>query len=170
MTTKWLQGLRASSIDLGQQFGQEPAATASAPENCVPGYFPMQTITQHGGSCSRQPVLGPVQSSCPAAPVPHTKHGIKKCCAELEAPQEGVAAVPVLVPGCDDIYWVNHLHSALSSKGYFPGDEEMESWLFGDQTQSALLTFQVSLSYSICCCPAHSPPCVKGFRTQSLHS
>ena len=52
-------------------------------------------------------------------------------------------AAPVLVPGCDDIYWMNHLHGALSSKGYFPGDEEMESWLFADQTQSALLTFQV---------------------------
>ena len=73
------------------------------------------------------------------------------------------------MPGCDDIYWVNHLHSALSSKGYFPGDEEMESWLFGDQTQSALLTFQVLLSFSLCCCTAHSPPCVRGLRTQSLH-
>ena len=50
---------------------------------------------------------------------------------------------PVLVPGCDDIYWMNHLHGALASQGYFPGDEEMESWLFADQTQSALLTFQV---------------------------
>lgn len=52
-------------------------------------------------------------------------------------------AAPVLVPGCDDIYWMNHLHGALANQGYFPGDEEMESWLFADQTQSALLTFQV---------------------------
>ncbi len=66
-------------------------------------------------------------------------------------------AAPVLVPGCDDIYWMNHLHSALSSQGYFPGDEEMEAWLFGDQTQSALLTFQVPLTFTLCL--DHSTDC-----------
>ncbi|CAL5223600.1 g6139 [Coccomyxa viridis] len=91
------QGLRASSIDLGEQPRSLFGDTAAEDDNCVP---------------------------------------------EPEAPAAGAAGAPVLVPGCDDIYWMNHLHSALSSKGYFPGDEEMESWLFADQTQSALLTFQ----------------------------
>ena len=79
------------------------------------------------------------RSSCPEC------MGVQVCWlrAEQGVPPEGLAAAPVLVPGCDDIYWVNHLHSALTSKGYFPSDEEMESWFFGDQTQSALLTFQV---------------------------
>ena len=50
---------------------------------------------------------------------------------------------PVLVPGCDDIFWMHRLHGALSSHGLHCGDEEMEAWVFGDQTQSALLTYQV---------------------------
>lgn len=42
----------------------------------------------------------------------------------------------------DDIFWVAHLHAALDEHGYHPGDEEVEAWVFGEQTLSALLTFQ----------------------------
>lgn len=51
---------------------------------------------------------------------------------------------PVLMTGVDDIFWVNQLHAALLREGYYPGEEEMEEWVFGDSTHSAMLTFQVA--------------------------
>ena len=91
---------------------------------------------------------------------------LSQLCAEQEAPSEGLASAPVLVHGCDDIYWVNHMHGALSSKGYFPGDEEMESWFFGDQTQSALLTFQVPTKHqTLLLSCKYPPPLVCGLST-----
>ena len=45
--------------------------------------------------------------------------------------------------GVDDIFWVNQLHAGLVREGYYAGEEEMEEWIFGDGTQSALLTYQV---------------------------
>ena len=53
-------------------------------------------------------------------------------------------APPMLSLGADDIFWVAHLHAALEEHGYYPGDEEIEAWIFGEQTLSALLTFQAS--------------------------
>lgn len=35
------------------------------------------------------------------------------------------------------------LQAGLLREGCYPGEEEMEDWIFGDQTQSALMTFQV---------------------------
>jgi hypothetical protein len=52
-------------------------------------------------------------------------------------------APPTLAHGAEDIFWVSHLHAALDSQGFHCGEEEMEAWLFEDQTLSALLTFQV---------------------------
>ncbi|BDA48780.1 probable protein disulfide isomerase pTAC5, chloroplastic at N-terminal half [Coccomyxa sp. Obi] len=52
---------------------------------------------------------------------------------------------PVLTTGADDIFWVNQLHRALDSKGFSPGEEEGDFWYFGEQTLSALLTFQASV-------------------------
>lgn len=49
---------------------------------------------------------------------------------------------PSLTVGDDDIYWMNQLHVALVDEGYFPGDEDIDDFFFGSQTQSALLTFQ----------------------------
>ena len=66
----------------------------------------------------------------------HTEPGMQPVAAQV---------APVLVPGCDDIFWMHRLHGALSGHGLHCGDEEMEAWVFGDQTQSALLTYQVSL-------------------------
>lgn len=59
---------------------------------------------------------------------------------------------PVLAVGADDIFWVNQLHAGLVKEGFSAGDDEMDEWIFGDGTQSALLTFQVSaLSPTIYC-------------------
>ena len=59
------------------------------------------------------------------------------------APEEIPAGPPPnLTVGDDNIYWMNQLHVALVDEGYFPGDEDIEDFLFGSQTQSALLTFQ----------------------------
>jgi hypothetical protein len=49
---------------------------------------------------------------------------------------------PVLSAGDDDIYWMDRLHTALAAAGFYPPDEEVESWLFGPGTTTALLTFQ----------------------------
>jgi hypothetical protein len=37
-----------------------------------------------------------------------------------------------------------NLQACLLREGYYPGEEEMEDWVFGDGTQSALLTFQAA--------------------------
>ena len=49
------------------------------------------------------------------------------------------------------------LQAGLLRAGYFPGDEEMEDWVFGGGTQSALLTFQAG--------SPSSPPAVAARRT-----
>eukprot|EP01024_Parvocaulis_polyphysoides_P044370 TRINITY_DN4086_c0_g1_i7.p1 TRINITY_DN4086_c0_g1~~TRINITY_DN4086_c0_g1_i7.p1 ORF type:complete len:633 (+),score=134.51 TRINITY_DN4086_c0_g1_i7:104-1900(+) len=53
---------------------------------------------------------------------------------------------PVLSLGSDDIFWVNQLQAGLLTAGFYCGEEEMEDWYFGEQTQSALLTFQACSS------------------------
>lgn len=45
--------------------------------------------------------------------------------------------------GDDDIFWVNQLQAALIQKGYHCGEEETEDFVFGHDTESALMTFQV---------------------------
>ena len=60
-----------------------------------------------------------------------------------EAPMEILSGPPPnLTVGDDNIYWMNQLHVALVDEGYFPGDEDIDDFFFGSQTQSALLTFQ----------------------------
>ena len=49
---------------------------------------------------------------------------------------------PNLTFGDDDIYWMNQLHVALVDAGFYPGDEDIDDFIFGESTQSALLTFQ----------------------------
>lgn len=73
----------------------------------------------------------------PAAPPADTPAAIE------QTPQAaGNGPPPTLAPGDDDIFWVNQLQAALLEGGCYPGEEELELWLFGDSTQSALLTFQ----------------------------
>lgn len=69
-------------------------------------------------------------------------------CAESGSEEVGKSAgsPPALTTGADDIFWVNQLHRALDSKGFSPSEEDAESWYFGEQTLSALLTFQVGIS------------------------
>ena len=50
----------------------------------------------------------------------------------------------MLMTGVDDIFWVNQLQAGLVREGYYAGDDEMEEWIFGEGTQSALVTFQVA--------------------------
>ncbi|WIA23572.1 hypothetical protein OEZ85_000291 [Tetradesmus obliquus] len=49
---------------------------------------------------------------------------------------------PLLNLGDDDIFWVSKLHSGLMAAGFYPSDEEVENWVFGEATQGALLMFQ----------------------------
>lgn len=39
---------------------------------------------------------------------------------------------------------VSQLHSALSSRAFYPSDEEVEGWFFGEGTQGAVMAFQAS--------------------------
>ncbi|GFR47646.1 hypothetical protein Agub_g9389 [Astrephomene gubernaculifera] len=52
---------------------------------------------------------------------------------------------PELVQGDDDIYWLSRLHAALEQRGFYPGEEDMENWFFGETTQAAVLAFQASV-------------------------
>lgn len=52
---------------------------------------------------------------------------------------------PELTIGADDIYWVNQLHNGLIDAGYYPGDEDIEDFYFGEATLSALQTMQACL-------------------------
>ncbi|CAD7697774.1 unnamed protein product [Ostreobium quekettii] len=49
---------------------------------------------------------------------------------------------PCLTIGDDDIFWVAQLQQGLARAGYFPGDDDMEDYVFGEGTLSALLTYQ----------------------------
>ena len=49
---------------------------------------------------------------------------------------------PELAQGSDDIFWVNELHKALDAASCYPNGEEVEDWVFGESTLSAVLSFQ----------------------------
>lgn len=67
------------------------------------------------------------------------------CKGGREEVGKSVGPPPALTTGADDIFWVNQLHRALDSKGFSPSEEEAECLYFGEQTLSALLTFQASV-------------------------
>lgn len=52
---------------------------------------------------------------------------------------------PTLCTDSDDIYWVNQLQTSLANKGYYCGEEESEDFVFGTNTESAVMTFQVPM-------------------------
>lgn len=45
---------------------------------------------------------------------------------------------------------VHELQVALAQKGFWPGQEDMQWWYFGDATCSAVQTFQVIMLFSGC--------------------
>ena len=49
---------------------------------------------------------------------------------------------PILSLGSEDIFWVSQLHTALVDLGYYPGDDDVDVFFYGDSTQSALMTMQ----------------------------
>ncbi|GLC56122.1 hypothetical protein PLESTB_001066700 [Pleodorina starrii] len=72
-----------------------------------------------------------------------------KALGEEELPVEVAKAAPTdpppdLVQGDDDIFWLSKLHGALEERGFFPGDDDMENWFFGETTLAAVLSFQAS--------------------------
>ena len=79
-------------------------------------------------------VTEPQAATAPQAPSPATP--------ALSSVKIPTGPPPSLTVGDDDIYWMNQLHVALVDEGYFPGDEDIDDFFFGSQTQSALLTFQ----------------------------
>ncbi|EFJ50292.1 hypothetical protein VOLCADRAFT_103883 [Volvox carteri f. nagariensis] len=69
--------------------------------------------------------------------------------AAVDLPVEVAKAAPTdpppeLVQGDDDIYWLSRLHTCLEQRGFFPGDDDMENWFFGEGTLAAVLSFQAS--------------------------
>ena len=57
-------------------------------------------------------------------------------------------SLPTLAKGADDIFWVHQLQDALVAKGYYPDEDEMGDWYFGDHTTNALSMFQACTRHS----------------------
>jgi len=90
-----------------------------------------------------EPATGPVTVTEPqAAAVPAAPQAPSPAPPALSSVEVPSGPPPSLTMGDDDIYWMNQLHVALVDEGYFPGDEDIDDFFFGSQTQSALLTFQ----------------------------
>lgn len=66
----------------------------------------------------------------------------EKSMSSDEDPAVPTGPPPTLTIGDDDIYWMNQLHVALFDAGFYPGDEDIDDFMFGESTQSAVLTFQ----------------------------
>ncbi|PSC70776.1 peptidoglycan binding [Micractinium conductrix] len=62
--------------------------------------------------------------------------------AELAAELAATGPPPMLTVGADDIFWVTQLHTGLVDLGYYPGDEDIDEFMFGEGTLSALTTMQ----------------------------
>jgi len=62
--------------------------------------------------------------------------------APLEAEPFYKTPPPPLAFGEDDLFWVNQLHTGLVAKGYYPGDDDIEDFMFTDGTQRAVMTMQ----------------------------
>lgn len=57
-------------------------------------------------------------------------------------PTMPIGPPPDLSIGADDIFWVSQLHTALVDAGYYPGDEDIDDFYFGDSTLAAISTLQ----------------------------
>lgn len=83
----------------------------------------------------------PAVSASAAMPPPPTPAVL-----EEEAPSPPPLAPngppPPLCVGSDDIFWMNQLHTALVDVGYYPGDEDIADYYYGEGTQSAVMTMQ----------------------------
>lgn len=123
---------RLLSARLQQQ--QQPGAAAPAPAVAAAGF------AAPAGPVAPPPAAppSPPQAAAPAA-VPTEQAAV----AAAAPPEVPAGPRPTLVSGSDDIYWVSELHRALVAAGYYPGDDDVEDFFFGDSTQSAVMTLQV---------------------------
>ena len=97
----------------------------------------------------------PLQGVLPTEPAPVASVAEHQASSAAPAVQTPSGPPPTLSIGCDDIYWVHQLQSALMTEGYYCGEEEIEDFLFESGTESAVLAFQVRhlpLSSSNACC------------------
>lgn len=62
--------------------------------------------------------------------------------APLEAEPFYETPPPPLAFGDDNLFWVNQLHTGLVAQGYYPGDDDIEDFMFTDGTQRAVMTLQ----------------------------
>jgi len=95
----------------------------------------------------RGEVIGKDNDTVPKGGVLEEEQGDEEKNSEQQGEESGRGAQmrgppPTLTEGEDDIFWVNQLHVALVDAGYYPGDGDIEDFIFGESTQSAVLTFQ----------------------------
>jgi peptidoglycan hydrolase-like protein with peptidoglycan-binding domain len=90
-------------------------------------------------SASSAPPAPPPPTPAPAAPPPPATPA-SAAAAAAAAPPAGPP--PTLALGADDPFWVDQLHTGLIEGGYFPGEDEVDEFFFGEGTQAALLTAQ----------------------------
>ena len=81
-------------------------------------------------------------------PEPTTSQSLTSPSATSQQQPESQSSIPTGPPPClcigsDDIYWVNQLQTSLTNQGYYCGEEETEDFVFGQDTESAVMTFQV---------------------------
>lgn len=74
----------------------------------------------------------PAEPRTPAAPAAPPKE-------EEEPP---AVPLPELEPGARNAWWMERLHVALLARGYYSGDDDVQSWTFGEGTKDALTSFQ----------------------------
>lgn len=89
---------------------------------------------QYAAASSPSTTTTPNLSTSSAAEEPVTR--------ESSEPAVPRGPPPPLVVGADDIFWVNQLHTALVDAGFYPGDDDVDDFYFGESTQSAVMTMQ----------------------------
>eukprot|EP00197_Chlamydomonas_leiostraca_P007051 CAMPEP_0202860282 /NCGR_PEP_ID=MMETSP1391-20130828/2052_1 /ASSEMBLY_ACC=CAM_ASM_000867 /TAXON_ID=1034604 /ORGANISM="Chlamydomonas leiostraca, Strain SAG 11-49" /LENGTH=848 /DNA_ID=CAMNT_0049539425 /DNA_START=123 /DNA_END=2669 /DNA_ORIENTATION=- len=81
--------------------------------------------------------VAPVPASTPAARASSSSSSSGSAPAALAG-----VSLPLLREGDKSGWWMEKLHVALLARGYYAGDEDVQSWMFGKGTREALEDFQ----------------------------
>ena len=129
-----------------------PSSQAAQQANALHQNQPVSTSAQairtttEPQASSAQRISVPLDDSEPADPSVKPGGQDDSSAGPGVRPQQGPP--PPLSIGNDDIYWVHQLQSGLMAEGYYCGEEEMEDFVFGSGTESAVLSFQVKSQLS----------------------
>ncbi|KAF6259771.1 hypothetical protein COO60DRAFT_1700641 [Scenedesmus sp. NREL 46B-D3] len=123
------RGRRRAAVDAA-------AASSSSDDDSVAGRIDSSSTSSSTASSPLNPAVAEAALSDTAADTESNRLPVEVQKSDPAGPP------PLLMLGDDDIYWVSRLHGGLMNAGFYPSDEEVESWVFGEATQGALLMFQ----------------------------